>query len=536
MVTDVKKLLLCIVSVCILILGLSYLKFNEEIRTGENTSSYLYYQELKADESSEDPLKYLDDDFTASEDFSSNLPLVVLEMDGELPEYKTFTETEEIVNEGVEPWIGGTISLYQNENGDNSLSDSPVLNSQIRIKKRGHTSMSFDKSQYAIKLVDENGEKNEQNVFGMDVDAEWILNGSMADKSMIRNYIAYRTASHIMEFAPRSCFCEVFIKQNGEYVYQGVYLMMDTIKQSPYRVDIKESNVKNPYTSYLVRRDRFTKFDTMLETYGRIAGLDDEWIGLKYPGKKKQTEKNIDYIQRDFSKIEQILYSQKDSVFKQYGKYIDTDTFVDYFLINEYFGNYDAGEHSTYMYKNEGGLLKIGPVWDFDQAMNNSVVGETDPDTLAMQEKDFFSELCKDTAFIDALKNRYAFLQKNYLNDKYMFAMIDETEAYLKSARAREWYRWAADYYDATDDNPGNYYLDDYEYHGEVISRFNDNYDQEIYNIKVYLSNHGKVIQSRLTYLYDETTVTGGFKGNIGVFLFILGALFFIPSIIINRK
>ena len=101
MVTDVKKLLLCIVSVCILILGLSYLKFNEEIRTGENTSSSLYYQKLKADESSEDPLKYLDDDFTASEDFSSNLPLVVLEMDGELPEYKTFTETEEIVNEGV---------------------------------------------------------------------------------------------------------------------------------------------------------------------------------------------------------------------------------------------------------------------------------------------------------------------------------------------------------------------------------------------------------------------------------------------------
>ena len=153
-----------------------------------------------------------------------------------------------------------------------------------------------------------------------------------------------------------------------------------------------------------------------------------------------------------------------------------------------------------------------------------------------MQEKAFFSELCKDTAFIDALKNRYAFLRKNYLNDQYMFAMIDETEAYLKSARAREWYRWAADYYDGSYDNPGNYYLNDYEYHGEIISRFNDNYDQEIYNIKVYLSNHGKLIQSRLTDLYDETTVTGGFKGNIGVFLFILGALFFIPSILINRK
>ena len=66
-----------------------------------------------------------------------------------------------------------------------------------------------------------------------------------------------------------------------------------------------------------------------------------------------------------------MLYSQDEALFKTYDRYIDVDSFVDYFLLNEFFGNYDAGNHSTYMYKESGGKLHIGPVWDFDQAMNN---------------------------------------------------------------------------------------------------------------------------------------------------------------------
>lgn len=532
----IKRLILCILSVCILVVGLTYVKFYQDIQNEKDTSSYLYYDTLPADESKTDPLAYLTKDFQMKEGFISNLPLVVIQVEEEFPKYKSFENSQEIVYEDVEPWIEGTISLYDNENGMNSTSDKPVLTSFMKIKKRGHTSISFDKAQYYINLTDENGEQNEQDVFGMGKDDAWILNGSMADKSMIRNYIAYRTAAHIMEYAPRSCFCEVFLKENDSYVYQGVYLMMDSVKQSKQRVNIDNCNVKNSYTSYLVRRDRFTNFDTMLDTYARIHGLDEEWIGVKYPPVKKQTEKNLSYIERDFSLIEKVVYSEEERVFKQYDKYIDTDSFVDYFLINEYFGNYDAGEHSTYMYKNQGETLKIGPVWDFDQAMNNSVTDEADPLTLAMQEKAFFKQLCQDSTFVDRLKTRYASLQKDYLNDQYMFSMIDETLQYLKSARVREWYRWAENYYDSSGENPGNYYLDNYVMNGETISRFNDNYDQEIYNIKVYLSKHGKNMQILLTQLRDGTTITTGMKGYTGLFLFVIGVLFFVPSILIHRK
>ena len=73
------------------------------------------------------------------------------------------------------------------------------MSSYMKIKKRGHTSISFDKPQYYISLTDSEGNPAQENVFGMGKEDAWILNGSMADKSMIRNYIAYRTAAQIME-------------------------------------------------------------------------------------------------------------------------------------------------------------------------------------------------------------------------------------------------------------------------------------------------------------------------------------------------
>lgn len=531
------KILICIFIISALVLALSWGKY--EISLRENSPKHEtkdFYKKLPADTNEGNPLEGIADDFTTSGSFTSNLPLAVIHFNEPLAEYKDFSNRTETVFEDVDPWTSATISLYETENGKSSLSNIPYLSSDILIKKRGHTSYKFDKSQYYIKLVDEKGNENPANVFGMGEEDSWILNGSMADKSMIRNYLAYRIAAQIMIYAPHSTFCEMFTEDKGVYTYQGVYLMMDAVKKSENRVNIDSAKTKNVYTSYLVRRDRKTNFDYMLDTYGRFNGLDDGYIGVKYPGQAKQTEANLKFIAEDFSKIEKIMYSPKKDVFMEYPEYIDVETFLDYFIINEYFGNYDAGEHSTYMYKESGGKLKIGPVWDFDQAMNNSIVDEEDPLSIAMQDKTFFKQLCTDKTFLRQLKKRYSQLESVYLNDKYMIALIDETTNYLKSARVREWYRWGADYLDDSGANPGNYYLTDYQLNGERISRFNDNYDQEIYNIKVYLSRHGKVIQSEITALEDDATVTSGIAGQVTLILIMVCVLFFIPSIIINRK
>ena len=84
--------------------------------------------------------------------------------------------------------------------------------------------------------------------------------------------------------------------------------------------------------------------------------------------------------------------------------------------------------------------------------------------------------------------------------------------------------------------NTHNYYLQDYMVDDVRISRFNDDYNQEIYNIKNYLHKHGNAIQTELTKLYDLAEFHTGMKNENELFLLIIMTLFLIPSVIINRK
>lgn len=526
------------------LLGIVVLGILSVLRTGMNKEEWNarkgVYETLPEDISTGDPLEHIGNYFLVDEEFHSNLPIVILSFDGRVSEYKTFQEGQEVVYKSVEPYTDGTIRILDNNDSEkeNCVSDTPVYTSIVKAKKRGHTSIFYDKPQYLLKMYQEDGLENKTEILGMGEGDTWILNGSMADKSMMRNYLPYRIASEVggSAMAPDCRYCEVLLETKEGLEYRGVYLLQESIARGENRVDIDKSKEGEAYTSYIVRRDRFTNFDVMLDTYRRLNGLSEEWIGVKYPSEEKLTEKTKAYIEDDFSRIERVIYSESEGVFKAYDRYIDIDSFVDYFLINEFFGNYDAGNHSTYMYKNSGGKLYIGPVWDFDQALNNYYADEMENDTLAFQTKPFYEQLCKDTRFIDALKARYSELREGPLSEEHIVEVIDETKAYLTSAREREWYRWAKDYNDGSFENMHNYYLQDYVVDGMTISRFNNDYEQELYNIKNYLHKHGNAIQIELTKLYDLAEYNTSLKNENELFLLIIMVMFLLPSVLINRK
>ena len=517
-------------------------------RTGMKFSMYPRgtYQTLPPSQSEDDPLLYLADDFEVLDGFHTNLPIVILSVDGEFPDYKTFKNSEEIVYEGVDPYIGGEMTVIDTGSGVNTLSDKEIYKSNIRIKIKGHSSYGYDKKQYKIKALNEDGTDNDLSILGMGEGSEWVLNGSLADKSMMRNYLAYRIASEIdgNNMAPDSRYCEVLMRENGKLFYQGVFLIMETVSRGEDRVKIKKYNPGSSISGYILRRDRKTEFDIMLDTYGRQSGRalgkddneNDNWIGIKYPSQSKITDQTIEYITKDFSKIEQILYSSDESVFKTYDRYINTDSFVDYFLINEFFGNYDAGEHSTYMYKNAGDVLYIGPVWDFDQAINNNETEETDPYNLAFEMQPLFKELTNDKRFVRKLKSRYAYLRSEQLAEEHIFGVIDEVSAYLKDAQVREWYRWADDYLDGSGLNPHNYTLHDIEENGMTLSRFTDRYSDEIYVIKKYIHEHADAIQADLTGVLGSAEYDFSIGGMRELLFIAVISLILMPSYLIQRK
>ena len=209
---------------------------------------------------------------------------------------------------------------------------------------------------------------------------------------------------------------------------------------------------------------------------------------------------------------------------------------MDYFLINEFFGNYDSGEHSTYMWKNTGEKLHIGPVWDFDEAMNNVYSEEQDPDTLAMTEKPFFKQLIQDEKFLDKLIARYAALRRRTLSEEHVFAVLEEAQRHIANAQKREWYRWAADYQDNSRTNRHNYYLDPYKIDDVELERFTTQYEQELYNIRTYLSKHSAKISVELKKLEDFTTFDTDAESINGLLLAIVMVMFLLPSYILNRR
>lgn len=464
------------------------------------------YHTLEAPMLEDDPLKQLDDDYYARNHFTSNLPLVILDMNGEEPPIHTKYNREEerhIRIPGVEPYITGVMSVIDGGKV-RTLSDEPSVSSEMIIKRRGNSSMKYEKAQYLVKLKNEQQDKNPVSLLGMSAHDEWVLNGSMTDRSMMRNYLCYRITSQILPYTVEYNYCEVFIKDERGYRYQGVYLLGENVRQGEGRVDIEKAKKSKEYCSYILRRDRYDDEAVNLDTWATREKLTYGQIEVIYPGKRSVTRKQKDYIKNDIEKIEKILYADDESVFRSYPEYLDVDSFVDYFIINEYFGNYDAGKNSTYMYKNLVGKLCIGPVWDFDGAIDNYYRTRMKIEALSFYTAPWFDRLVLDREFMRRVQKRYIRLRKEILSDDSVYEMIDETSAYLKNASVREWKRWSYDEY-----NP--YSLRDYEdTEGDIIYRESTVYEKELYKLKTVLHKHGAAMPAGLKLLEEQAVFNSG--------------------------
>ncbi|NLL79096.1 MAG: spore coat protein CotH [Clostridiales bacterium] len=494
----------------------------------------IYGEHLELVEETGEPLAHLDDEFVADEGFETGLPIIVLDMNGKEPPitlaYNQETKIYETL-EDVEPYIEGRIQVIDS-GGLNHITDKPVQESKILIKRRGNTSMMYDKPQYLVKLRTESGQDNKISLLSMGADDEWVLNGSMSDPSMMRNYLCYRVASQMTDYAPDTKYCEVFIRKDGKYTYQGVYLLGEKVGQGEYRVNISDYKKSDVYTPYIVRRDRYDKEGLMLDTYATREGLTYGYLGVIYPSRYKISEETVQYIEQDISKVEQILYADDYMTFSRYPDYIDVDSFVDYFIINEFFGNYDAGNNSTYMYKELGGKLKIGPVWDYDGAIDNYKLAEMSEEDLAFYTAPFFDRLVQDQAFMEKVQKRYARLRRGLLSEENIIGLVDEIHEYLTYAQPREWARWSKMYQEKN-----SFALVDYlDEDGDLIVRQSDSYEQELYRIKTVLRKHGDSIMRDLKDMREGTELDTGRRGRNGIFFIICLAVFFVPAIYVSRE
>lgn len=448
-------------------------------------------------------------------EFKTHLPIVVLEFtDGEPKRHAMWDDSEQI-SKAVEedPFASGYFRLYYNDYSPNTLSDRPIIETRIRARLRGFSSLAFPKKQYLIKMETDTGAENHVDVLGMGAEWEWILNISQADKSLLRNYMAYTLAGELMEYAPEARYCEAFRKREDQYEYLGVYLIMESIKRGKNRLPLTKYEPHHAQTAFLVCRNRFDLTALMLDTYGTVHGLTDKIVSLRYPRPKKVTRRTINYVEKEISRFEEALFSKNTDAFLAYREMVDLDTFVDYFIINEFLMNYDSMTHSFYAYQHLEGKLRLGPVWDFDCCLGNNMVGEIDPEKTPMRYGQWLKEVARDGKFVRMAQERYTELRQDkpprngepskaagLFSDSFMENFIDEVIAYLGDARIRDWNRWRYDDHQAL---RANLDREKREYVPPPLLRNTRNFEEEIEFMKNLIRVHGAVISRNLNTMYD---------------------------------
>lgn len=166
-------------------------------------------------------------------------------------------------------WIKGSeiyIDAAGKQSFDGAMTYEDFANAACQIKGRGNTTWTWVKDgeakygdakrPYAIKLEEKNP------VLGMAKHKRWVLLNNVADKSLIRNFIAYRTANKLAsvgsgEWHPSGQLVEVVL--NGKH--RGNYFLCEQIKLDKNRVKGKEYDDKDPSVtgakiSYLLEGDR----------------------------------------------------------------------------------------------------------------------------------------------------------------------------------------------------------------------------------------------------------------------------------------
>lgn len=369
------------------------------------------------------------------DDFSSNLPIVVIE-----------TGSQQIVDD---PRIVVDMGIICNgENQVNRLTD-PYNDYQgkISIEYRGHTSQDFPKKSYGLETQFEDGTNRNVSLMGLPEENDWVLYAPYSDKTLIRNILAYRLSRELGHYAPRTRSCELIL--NGEY--QGVYVLVEKIKRDDNRVDIATLN-PDEVTGDDVTGGYIIKVDKQIGNSGPLweSSRGGIFFQYEYPKHDEIAYEQKAYIKTFIDALETALVSDHFSdPWTGYRKYLDAGSAVDFFIVNELARNLDAYFLSYFMYKvkeSEGGKLYMGPVWDFNLSFGNADYRDAFKTEGFQLDRNpgiwWWYRLIQDPVFLDDIRNRWYSIRERQFSDDSILSVIDSLTVYLEEAQERNFTRW----------------------------------------------------------------------------------------------
>ena len=423
----------------------------------------------------------------------TKLPIVTIDTHGEAISPDGTPKAEQTIAD---------ICFYDRQGELNSLENEPDTHVRAHIRVRGNSSRYFMKKQYKICPVDDNGVDLDVKLLGMASSEDWVLGAPFLDRTLIRNYMAYNVCGQVMPYTPEVRFCEGYV--NGEYM--GLYLLTEQIQVGKKHVNISQTRKGSVSTGYLLRVDRYNPAADNLDNYTSYTYNLSSSVEILYPVAKKITEAQQEWITNDFSEFEHALYSfDYNTEDWGYRRYIDVGSFVDYFILNEFMQNYDAGSYSTYLYRDLQGKISMGPVWDFNNAFDNYMETAFDGTGIRMTSGTWYTMLIRDEAFVNKVIARYRQLRRTVLSQRYLLGYIDDVVAYLGDAIDRNYAVWGLAF------EPEKL---DYRDKLEPDSRNPRSYEEAIEQLKDFIVTRGDWLDEHIADLKEFSSPNANKKMN----------------------
>ncbi len=378
-------------------------------------------------------LEYADDDREASVQsktlifkHSSDLPVVCL---------TTHSGTMDKIHADREYTEPGALEYYD------AQGVCSYVGGVEEIGGRGNSTWGLIKKPYKFKLYEE------ADLLGGGNCKDYNLIANGYDETKLRNQIASGLAEALgMEYVPKAQMIDLYVNN----IYYGNYYLTEDVKVSD--------------DAYLLERELEERY---MDGSGFVTGQGDYYV-MQNP--KQVTEEEIEYISDLFQEFQDAA-EQSDGMHpvtgKYYTDYIDLDSFVRKYLVEEISKNYDGGVTSSYFYvptETKESIIYAGPVWDYDLAFGNcnldKIVGDPSGVTKLsnhMYGTELFANLYEQEDFYEEMVRVYEQKALPYL-DSLLESEIDRMVEESRLSVEMDNIRWSElenryQYYEEYDNN-----------------------------------------------------------------------------------
>lgn len=419
--------------------------------------------------------------------------------------------------------------------------DTELYIGDIDIKGRGNaTWYDATKKPYKIKL------DKKANLFGLGENKHWVLLANYFDSSLLKDKLAYDYSGTLGMPYMESTFVDVVL--NGEYI--GNYQLCEQIRIDKTRINITDwEEIGEDIAKSIAKQEKLDKnklTDQMTSDFSWLDSgivnfnnksykISDYYSGLPditggylleldfyYDEISKFTANDIipvminspeylytsttamDYLKNYIEKFDNTLfaddfYISDGKLDKTYSDYVDFSSLINYWLVSESFFTVEGSFKSQYLYKDNGQLFYMGPIWDYDMSMgyvhfsSNDINSEYDKWHTTKYNIRWEEQLLRDPYFLIKAQEKYWENHKNLVNLISGNGIIDNLYSHLKESGEVNFEMWGQD---------NNYYL------------HQNSYKEAISNLKWWLTKRIEWLDQQFQTEESLVNSTGYYKAD----------------------